>query len=154
MNRDLAKVIAFYITIIEVFILVFSYQAKQTELNELRISLEQDVLQKTGKDFHELHPGILDQADIDKRMNQFLVNIAILTALIIVFTWGGVLFFFHNQVGKHIVRLKRLNQMNRGLNIAKWRNDEIPDNEVGDLIRERERLVKNIEKYKNKANDS
>lgn len=146
MSRDLAKVIAFYIILVELVLMGFSYQAKKAELNELRITLEKDVQEKSGQDFHELHPGILDQKDIQRRLDQFLINIAFLTLIIVVVTWAGVLFFFHQQVGRHVIRLKRLNQMNRGTKVARWiKDDDIPDNEVGELIQERERLISKLE---------
>ena len=145
MSKKIAKSIILWIILLESAFLLLSYYGKKTELNQLRVRLETDVRNKYNQDFHELHPGILDKKDIEDRMNVFLKNIIIMTLILVFFVVNGVIIIFNQQIGRHIVRLKLLNTMQRGPEIAKWRHyEDIPDNEVGDLIIERERMISAI----------
>lgn len=153
MGRQIGLAVMFFVLLIEAVILITSYHSKKIELNELKYMLEQDVLEKTGEDFHQLHPGILDDAHIDLLMSEFVFNVIILSVIIGLLSALGTMHIFNIHVGKHIVRLKRLNDMNRGLKVARWKitGEEIPQNEVGDLILARESLLNRIEEMENKS---
>ena len=149
MGKQIGLTVALFIIIIETFLLVTSYQGRKMQLIDLKVALERDVFEKTGHDFHQMHPGILDDQHIDLIMKKFTRNVIIISLMIALITAIGTMMVFHFYVGKHIVRLARLNTMNKGLQIARWKKmDEVPDNEVGNLILAREALIERLWDYK------
>lgn len=146
MARQIGLGVIFFVLAIEGLILITSYQSKKSELINLKVRLEKDVLKKTGEDFQDLHPDVFDDSHINELLDEFLRNVVILSIFIAIGTSLGTIFVFHNYVGKHILRLKRLNKLNRGIKVARWRANEIPNNEVGELILEREELLDRIER--------
>jgi len=149
MGRQIGLGVVIFVMIIEALILVSSYGSRKDQLNNLKISLEKDVFEKTGKDYHRLHPEILSNKHIDSMMNGFIKNVLLLSILIAIFTALGTMYVFDFYVGRHVLRLKRLNTMNRGTKVARWRDDQpLPHNEVGELISEREELLFRIEESK------
>ncbi|WP_419168256.1 hypothetical protein [Halobacteriovorax sp.] len=145
MNKQIGVSVVIFVLFIEALILISSYSSRKEQLVDLKVSLERDVYEKTGKDFHDLHPGILDDEHIESLMNRYLKNILLLSLLIASFTAIGTVVVFDFFVGRHILRLKRFNKLNRGLKVARWREPSIPNNEVGELILEREKLLDRIE---------
>lgn len=146
MGKQIGVGVIVLVMLVEVGILISSYESRKGQLNKLKITLEMDVKKKSGGDFHEMHPDILSDDHISLLMKDFLKNVLLLSLAIGVITALGTMYVFHFYVGRHILRLKRLNSMNRGKKVARWRDDQvIPANEVGELILEREDLLTRIE---------
>lgn len=148
MGRQIGIGVVTFVMIIEALILISSYDSRKDQLNNLKISLQKDVREKTGEDFHKMHPGILNDEHIESLMGNFLTNVLLLSVVIAIFTALGTMFVFDYYVGRHILRLIRLNSMNRGTKVARWRDDQaLPLNKVGELISEREELLSRIEAH-------
>jgi len=145
MGKQIGLSVILLILLIETFLLVSSYKSRKGQLVDLKIALEKDVFVKTGHDFHQMHPGILDDQHIEQIMSGFTRNVIIISLVIALITSIGTMAVFHFYVGRHIIRLARLNTMNRGIQIARWKKlEDVPDNEVGSLILEREALIERI----------
>lgn len=149
MNKQIFFSTIIFILIIEVIVLYFSYESRYDQLVNLKRTLKGDIEYTTDKKYEDIHPEILDKNHIEFLMSNYLYNVLKLSVLIAILTALGTTLVFHLYVGKHILRLKRLNKMNKGLNIAKWGDRfDIPNNEVGDLILEREGLIMRLNKEK------
>lgn len=55
-----------------------------TELSELRQELDADAIRETGKTFNELHPGTLDDVDIEMRLKAFVLTVLVVTGTLLV----------------------------------------------------------------------
>lgn len=147
--RQLALIISLLILGVEAVLLVVSVESKERELNGLRDTLNQQVLTKTGKSFNELHPGVLDSADIKKRMAKYSRNIVFLTALITLIVAIGSMIIFYRVAGRHLVQLKSLNEQKKTSvkEIPRYPAGDIPINEIGDVIHTREMMLDQLEQY-------
>lgn len=150
LGRQLAITIAIFIFLVEGVLLVFSLQSKKSELLDLKNKLEVDVMEKMGKNFHDLHPGILDEQDIKKRMDEFRRNIILLTFVICFSVIFGTLIVFYQFSGKHIFKLAKINRRSIGVDHFKpiyFPDTDIPNNEVGELIEARNLLFREVNNY-------
>ena len=146
MGKQIGVAVILFVMVIECLILYASYRSRKHELLSLRTKLERGVVSHTSKNFKYIHPNVLSDQYINDHMATYLKNVIFLSLIIAVFTAVGTMYVFDYYVGKHIIRLKRLNTMNRGVKVARWRlSHEIPNNEVGELITEREELLDRIE---------
>lgn len=139
LNFQLAVGIASLIIIIEGILLVFSYYSKERELQSIVKSMGHENCPKCleGKD----NPGHLN---IQKRLQDFTRNIILLTLLIVVFTVGGTLLIFRWIAGRHILKLDQLNKETSLDNLLLYPEEKIPNNEIGDIIRSRDQMLKEI----------
>lgn len=144
---QLALSITAFIFVMELVVLGFSHVSKHQELHELRDALEQDVLASTGQHFEELHPGILDQQDIDRRLSRFTINYALITMLISFVVSLGTLVVFHRIAGRYLLRVIDLNARYDSRKVdadSLYPEDRLPSNELADLITTRNRMIESI----------
>lgn len=147
---QLAMSITGFIFVIELVVLGFSYVSNRQELYNLRDVLERDVMQSTGQHFADLHPGILDDADIDRRLHRFAVNYSAVTLLITLVVSIGTLLVFHRVAGRYLCRLIDLNAVYSGGKLdreALYFEQRLPSNELADLIISRNRMIESIIHY-------
>ena len=148
--KQLALSITAFIFLIELIVLGFSHVSKQQELYELRDTLEQDVLSKTGDHWAELHPGILDGPDIERRLNRFTLNYALVTLVISIVVSVGTLLVFHRIAGRYVMRVIDLNSRHDGNKVDRqslYTDTDLPNNELADLIVTRNDMIESIMRY-------
>lgn len=146
----LAIVVTFLITLIEGVLFIGSYQSEYNQLIELRNDLREDVFKKSGKDFHDLHPDILSDADIENRLKEFSRNVSLLVLVIIIFVVTGMMMSFYWLVGRHIIKLYKLNKSGQG---KLFPEQEIPNNDFGAVIRSRNQMLIELEQYQHGLED-
>lgn len=147
---QLGIIITVFITVIEAVLLVGSYQSHKMNLLEIRETLEKDTMDKAGKHYLDLHPNILSDADIERRMNEYTKNIILLVALIIFFVVSGTLVIYQLIGGRHIKKLTQLIQESRETKkFVYYPENEIPKNDIGQVIYNRNILLHEIEAYQN-----
>jgi signal transduction histidine kinase len=142
--------ICFLIFLVEGALLFTSIQSRKAELMDMKLVLQQDVMNKTGKNFNELHPGILDEKDIERRMDKFKRNVIFLTLLISFCVMTGTLLVFYFIAGKHIFKLTYLNDKNQNQNHSElpiYSEKNIPNNELGEMIISRNEMLLEIQGY-------
>ena len=153
---QLAISITALIFAIEGVLLVTSIDSRRSDLMSIKKQLQKDVKQKTGKDFNQLHPGILDEQDIENRMSRFKLNVILLTFLITFCVVTGTLLVFYLIAGKYIVLLDKLNQdykSNNCKDIPIYKAEKIPNNEIGELIISRNEMLNEINSYQNQLEE-
>ncbi|PIP93714.1 MAG: hypothetical protein COW00_14720 [Bdellovibrio sp. CG12_big_fil_rev_8_21_14_0_65_39_13] len=155
LSKQLAIFVSLFIFAIEGVVFIYSYIGKEKELREIHRVLEEDIVTKTGKHFDELHPGILDNNDIKKRLQLFSRNIFFLVLLISIVTSIGVLYVFRLLAGK---RINQIIQSNRHIDEKLDTKDLIvidnsPLNEISELIISRNLMIQKIIAYQNNIED-
>ena len=147
---QLGIVITVFITLIEGILLISSYKAQKMNLIEIRETLEKDTMSKAGKHYLDLHPDILSDADIERRMNEYTKNIILLVGLIVFFVVSGTLIIYQFIGGRHIKKLTELIQESRQQKkFVYYPENEIPQNDIGQVIYNRNILLHEIEAYQN-----
>lgn len=148
------------ILFIEGVLLVKSVQNRRVQLNNIVSVLEADVISKTGKHFHDLHPTILNSADINKRMIEYTKNIIFLAILISLFIVVLTLTILHFYIGRPLGLITVLNhnivenlKTSNSHKTERFPESKIPKNEIGDLIRSRNILLDEISDYEKNLED-
>jgi signal transduction histidine kinase len=147
--RQMALIISLLIIGIEGVLLYTSVQSKRRELENIRQSIDKKVMETSDKSFSQLYPGILDDQDIKRRMKDYTRNIILLTLLITVVVALGSMLIFYNKAGRFLVKLKHLNTIGKVKikDIPRFPLNEIPNNEIGDLIKSREIMLVKLQEY-------
>jgi signal transduction histidine kinase len=149
--RQLGVIIALLIISIEAVLLVTSIESERNELNDIRKALNTGVTQN-GLTFEQLHPGILDAQDIERRLSIYKRNIILLTLLITVIVTIGTIAIFYKITGRHLLKLASLGLNHHSKDDAstsakeylRYPKDEIPDNELGTVILSREKMLDDL----------
>jgi signal transduction histidine kinase len=146
--------IAAFIFAVEGVVLFVSIENRKNELLDLRHRLDVDVMEKANKSYVELHPGILDDADIDKRMNRYSIHTILVTFFISIVVVFGSLFVFYYIAGRHILLLTKLNESRSENNkIPIYPSHRIPNNEIGELIQTRNKMLLDINSYQDELEE-
>ena len=147
--RQMALIISLLIIGIEGALLYTSVQSKQRELENIRLSIDKKVMETSEKSFSQLYPGILDDRDIKRRMKDYTRNIILLTLLITLVVALGSMIIFYKKAGKFLVKLENLNTIGKVKvkDIPRFPLKEIPNNEIGDLIKSRELMLNELQEY-------
>ncbi|MBT3981598.1 MAG: GHKL domain-containing protein [Bacteriovoracaceae bacterium] len=140
---QLAVSIVVLITLIEVTLLYFSYKKRESDLN----FLNHDIVERVYKNSSIKIDPPFSQAYIKKDLYKFSKNVTWLTILIIAFVSAGTLLIFQLIAGKYIAKLIYLNNNSEKNGEIRYKEEEIPNNEIGDLIKSRELLLDTIEDY-------
>lgn len=137
------------ISLIEIGLFIGTYQSQKSQLIQLRDDLRKDVLEKSGKDYHVLHPTILSEDDIEKRMSTFRTNFIAVVFFIILFVVAITMLVYQFFVGRHIGKLRELINKTDGHEFHYFPESEIPPNDLGDVIHDRNERLKVQEAYHN-----
>jgi signal transduction histidine kinase len=156
MMLKIGLVISALIIIIEGVLLFYSLDSRRAELINLRDVLELDVQQKAGKSFHDLHPEILNDEDIDRRMKIFSTNVLLMTILITFLVVTGTLSVFYFGFARHVINTTKLNRkyMNGEVDeIPIYKKELLPENELGELLESRNALLIELQEYQNQLEE-
>lgn len=146
---QMAITIAILILGIESVFLYFSVDAKRAELLEIRQDLDADAIATTNKTFNQLHPGILNDADIERRARAYRSNIIQMTILLTLVVVAGALIIFYLIALKPLRHLIFTIRTSKAPNLLRFKG-KIPRNEIGELIMARERQLDLIADYQRK----
>lgn len=143
---QMAITIAILIVGVESVFLYFSIDGKRTELLTIRQELNADALRTTGQAFNELHPDILNDEDIEHRAQEYRQNIIQMVIVLTLLVLAGALFVFYVIAMRPIVSLIDVIRRSQAPNLLRF-DGRIPGNEIGELIRARERQLDRIAGY-------
>lgn len=146
LTKQLGVTICFFIIVVQGIYLFHSYEAKRSELLEIRQVLDDDVMKKAGKRFNDLHPDILSEADIERRLKIFKKDSALEAIVLILVVILGTNLVFYFIVGKPLMNLIRATRGSGSEEIVHFTGD-LPKNELGELIQAREDYLDTIEEY-------
>jgi signal transduction histidine kinase len=147
--RQIAFTLVVLIVGIEVVFLSFSVDSKMTELSELRQELDADAIRETGKTFNQLHPGILDDADIGKRLDTFVLNITLMSLLLTFLVVSGTLLVMYFIALRPLIDL--INAIRSSTTAVPLRyTSRLPANEIGELIEARDTHLDLIVDYESR----
>ena len=135
------------ISLIEIGLFIGTYQSQKAQLIELRNDLRKDVLEKSGQDYHQLHPTILSEEDIENRMSKYRTNFVVIVIFIILFVVAVTMLVYQMYVGRHISKLRLLINKTDGHEFHYFPEEEIPPNDLGDVIHDRNERLKVQEAY-------
>ena len=120
-----------------------------TELSELRQELDADAIRETGKTFNQLHPGILDDADIGKRLDTFVLNITLMSLLLTFLVVSGTLLVMYFIALRPLIDL--INAIRSSTTAVPLRyTSRLPANEIGELIEARDTHLDLIVDYESR----
>jgi len=148
--KQIALAITLSIILIEGIALVLSISNRRQQLNEIVRVLEEDLISKEGKTFHDLHPTILNQKDINIRMEKYTKNIIIIIFIISIVVLGSTLLIFHLMVGRHIGRVILMNRTYKNAqnsDVLRYPEELIPNNEMGELLTSRNSMLDELSEY-------
>jgi len=139
---------AVFLLLIEAILMVFSVFGMQARLLEIR----QYVVDALPSSLSDLRSNILTQKEINVILQQYIQNIALMVVVILTVVCGGLYFVVYHWFLKPIHNILQANsEIQRG-KIALIDGDEIPDNELGILIRSRNRMLETLNTiYNNEA---
>lgn len=144
--KQLAITMCFFIIAVESIYLFHSFEAKRNELIDIRRVLDEDVMKKAGKRFNDLHPDILSDADIERRLQEFRLEgawVALILTIVVVLGTNAVVYWL---VGSPLMRLISITRSSKAEDILRYKGN-IPSNELGELITARETQLDLIEDY-------
>lgn len=139
--------ITFFIVFIEGAILFASYHETRNKLYRNRGILEREVLANTSMSLKEVHPEYLSDAYIEKELESYALNIIGLIAIIILFVVTGFVGIYHFLAGRHLKKLHGLIQGATDENFNLYPENEIPNNDIGEIIAARNRTLQKIASY-------
>lgn len=151
LSIQLAIYITIFIFLIETVVLYFSFHSEKQMLLSLHEVLDADVMAKTGKHFLDLHPTILSDADIKMRLNDFIWNVTGLVLIISIVVSLGTLGVFNIIAGRHLTKMIRSNKKYKNIKLdenAIISEDNLPNNEISDLITSYNKMIKSIISYR------
>lgn len=151
LSIQLAIYVTIFIFLIEAVVLYFSFHSEKQMLLSLREVLDADVMAKTGKHFLDLHPTILSDADIKMRLNDFIWNVTGLVLIISIVVSLGTLGVFNIIAGRHLTKMIRSNKKYKNIKLdenAIISEDNLPNNEISDLITSYNKMIKSIISYR------
>jgi signal transduction histidine kinase len=140
MMVQLGLAIAFFIIVIEVIILAFSYYGKKREFSKLN----DQIVFEVAKQGIELKQAPISQLVIEKKLNRFVRNVSLMVLLIIVSVVVGSVWIFYRIAGRHIIKLNDLIKESSLHNPAFYPEADIPQNELGEVIRTRNESVRQL----------
>lgn len=136
------------ILVIESLFMVLSVRSRRQQLEDIRQELSADLAEKTGEDFSTVHPGVLSDEYIDLNVNQYMMNILGISLVISAFGCASTLLVFHCTAGRHLLAVIDANKKcmpaygwHQGQKFEKY---QVPNNEIGDLIDSRNRMLELI----------
>lgn len=136
---QLAVTITALIVLIEGVLLVISYSGKEKELSQLKKNIQVQIEKEHGILVEEP----LGKNYIEKSLSLYTRDIILFTLLIIAVVVIGTLLAFHFIAGRHI---NKIISFNRSLDLNRPRlfpRDEIPTNEIGQIIETTNELLTN-----------
>jgi signal transduction histidine kinase len=141
LSVQLGLSITVFICIIEMVLLYYSYLSKCDELKMLDKQVVTRVEQITGKNIG----SAFSENEIQERLDRFTFNVSVLILIIIACVVSGTLFIFYHIANKHIFLLAKLENETTLHNLALYPESEIPNNELGDVIKARNKSLKAIQ---------
>lgn len=141
LSFQIALAISLLIFFIEGVLLVFSLNHRHKELHKKKEYVERKIEEKTGKKI-----VIYSDQFIKNELKIYTRNIVILTLIIALVVVTGTVSLFHFIAGRHILKLKRINEATKLNDIKLYPEKHIPPNEVGDNIKVRNDMVRQIKK--------
>lgn len=144
----LAITIAVSITFIEVLIFIGSYKSQQDSLVLLRHEMVFEIAERMNVSPSEVDLNLLSKTDREKRMAKYSRNIFLLVASIIVFVVLSNILIVYFFVGRHLTRLHRMYLSSDHQNQKLYPEDDIPFNDLGDVLLERNANIREIAKYR------
>ena len=147
---QLAVTITALIFLIELILLVGSYYSKEKEYQNLNAEISRNL-----KANHQLViENPLSQTQINKKMKIFVRNVSLMTLLIIFIVVLGTCAVFHWIAGRHLNLLVEYNKKTDATHIEYVPEDKIPQTEIGEVIRSRNEMLKNLESAKEQLAES
>lgn len=141
LSIQLGLAITLFIFVIEGILLFTSYTAKKKDLYSLNGRIIEKVQSQTGMTIRQA----ISDDEIKEELNQFTLNVTGLVLIIIVVVVSGTLFLFHQIAGKYILKLAQLEKENSLRNLALFPTENIPNNELGEVILARNASLKQIQ---------
>jgi len=145
---QLAVAITFFISIFEFAIFIGSYRSQKESLKQLRVEVISELKAHSLSNIN-LNLKTLNDEDIESRMDNYTRNIFFIVLAIIIFVVSGTVIIFHYIAGRHINRLDKVNRITDDNRIEFFPEDKIPNNKLGDVIRNRNLMVDQIQDYQN-----
>lgn len=153
---QLGFIITLFITVIEIILFIGSYNAQKKSLLQLRAEIiREDNSLKHSEEYIDMygkthHHQILSDSDIQMRLDEYSKNIFLLVILIIFFVVSGTLIIYQFIGGRHIKKLTELITLSRrSKEFHYYPESEIPNNDIGDVINNRNMMLHEIEAYQN-----
>lgn len=151
---QLAIIITIFIFLVELVLLIISVQHQANKYHSLRDALRVDIQKYSSESFKNDFPATLSEADITQRIDLYTRNIIVLILIIIVTVVMGTLLVFYKFAGAPILQLIELNKKSsKAGNAIRFPENEIPKNEIGDLIIERNRMLMRFENFENELEE-
>lgn len=149
---QIAIALSLLIFLVQGGVVYTAVEGKEQELLELRRHLDADALRETGRTFNELHPDVLDDQDIERRLDIYRMELSARTLVLaaaVLLVMLGVLYFVALRP------LYGLIAAIRGSSGSEMRrfDGRRPANEIGELIDARDRQLDLIDDYQRRLED-
>jgi signal transduction histidine kinase len=133
----LALGIIIFLTIVELIIFYFTSIFREKEFRTLMKEVNEHVVMISGKPY-------LNEMYIQDHLKKFRKNVLVSVIAIITVVTGGVVFIFYLIAGRSIKALSKVNKITTIENPVYFHENQIPNNELGDSIRNRNEMVRDL----------
>jgi PAS domain S-box-containing protein len=130
---------------IEVVLLGFSYFAKERELKNIQAEIKANIERQHNI---QLPNELMSKKRLDEYLDQFVVNVSLLTLVIIAFVSLITLVVFHLVVGRYLKILIEINNNPQGELANNLSPEDLPNNEIRALIESRCKMITELQEEK------